>query len=252
MPDHEYVTIREGARRYRVSDKKLQRAIRAEKLPARYPKPNRCEMAIADLEQFLSGHASRQSTEPLERRVAEQEQRVAELEEQIQPALSRQEGARKHRTSPAKERTTGPLPRQFVPLLTFARQHNVAESKALAAIEVHYVPVKRGTWTDREGTAVTLALDSSGRQAFYRLYHGVPPFVECDQCPHSTAWTDCLDTADRIGATRERTRGWGTVACSAGAANRSPRPPSADRDEMASSLPLCRLPSPRRVPSRAG
>jgi predicted DNA-binding protein (UPF0251 family) len=184
MTDSEHLTIREAARRYRVSDKKLQRAIRAEKLRARYPKPNRCEIAISDLEHFLSGHPSGQSMEPLEIRVAELEQRVADLEELIQRELSRQEGSRSRRTSPAKERTTGPLPRQFTSLLAFAQLHNVAESKVLAHVDIKLLPAKRGEWTDHDGTVITLALDTKGRHAFYQLYQGVPPFVECEQCPH--------------------------------------------------------------------
>src|SRR2546427_7433874 len=50
------VTIQEAARRYGVSDKTIQRAIRAGTLPARYPLPNRCEIAVGDLERFLPGH----------------------------------------------------------------------------------------------------------------------------------------------------------------------------------------------------
>jgi hypothetical protein len=184
----EYVTIMEAARRCGVSDKTIQRAIRRGRLPARYPQPNYCQIAVADLVRLQPGHLSRQvsgqSVEELVSHVAELEQRVADLEELVQRTLSRQEGARKHQTSPANERATGPLPRQFAPLLTFTEQHNVSEAKALAAIEVHYVPVRRGAWTDRDGTVVTMALDAKGRQAFYQLYHGVPPFAECEHCPH--------------------------------------------------------------------
>ena len=184
MTDSEHVTIREAARRYQVSDKKLQRAIRAEKLKARYPKPNRCEIAIADLEHFFSGHASGHPTEPLERRVAELEQRVADLEELVQRELSRQESSRPRRASPAKERTTGPLPRQSISLLAFAQLHNVAEAKVLAHMDTGLLPVKRGKWTDTDGSVVTLALDPAGKRAFHQIYHGVPPFVACEHCPH--------------------------------------------------------------------
>ena len=184
MTDSEHITIREAARRYRVSDKKLQRAIRAEKLRARYPKPNRCEIAVADLERFLSGHLSGQTREPLERRVAELEQRVTDLEDLVQRERSRQEPSRSRRVSSAKERPTGPLPRQFISLLAFARLHNMTESKVLTHVDMELLPAKRGAWMDQDGTVVTLALDAKGRHAFYQLYRGVPPFVECQQCPH--------------------------------------------------------------------
>jgi polyhydroxyalkanoate synthesis regulator phasin len=184
MTDSEHLTIREAARRYRISDKKLQRAIRAEKLRARYPKPNRCEIAVSDLERFLSGQVSGQSIEPLESRVAELEQRVADLEDLVQRLLKRQKGSRPRQASPDKERTTGPLPKQFTPLLAFAQLHNVAESKVLAHVDIKLLPAKRGEWTDKDGSMVTLALDPAGKRAFHQVYHGVPPFFACKQCPH--------------------------------------------------------------------
>ena len=184
MTDGEHVTIREAARRYRVSDKKLQRAIRAEKLRARYPKPNRCEIAVSDLERFLSGQVSGQSMEPQESRVAALEQRVADLEDLVQRLLSLQKASKPRRASPAKERTTGLLPSQFVSLLAFAQFHNVAESKVLAHMDTGLLPVKRGEWRDQDGSVVTLALDPAGKRAFHQIYHGVPPFFECSQCPH--------------------------------------------------------------------
>lgn len=184
MTDSEHLTIREAARRYRVSDKKLQRAIRAEKLRARYPKPNRCEIAISDLEHFLSGQVSGQVMEPVESRVTALEQRVADLEDLVQRLLSLQKASKPRRASPAKERTTGLLPSQFVSLLAFAQFHNVAESKVLAHMDTGLLPVKRGEWIDTDGSVVTLALDPAGKRAFHQIYHGVPPFFECSQCPH--------------------------------------------------------------------
>jgi hypothetical protein len=184
MTKKEYVTIREAARRYGVSDKKLQRAIRAEKLAAHYPKPNRCEIAVSDLERFLQGHLSGQTTEPLEQRVVELEQRVQQLEHLVEVVLSEQGGPRRKRMGKTRERTTGPLPKSFVSLPTFARLHNVAESRVETHADRGLLPVKRGDWTDADGTMVTVALDAKGRSAFHQLYHDVPPFIACKQCPH--------------------------------------------------------------------
>lgn len=180
----EHVTIREAARRCGVSDKTIQRAIQAGTLPARYPQPNRCEIAIRDLERMLPGHLSRHSPEPLEQRVAELEQRVQQLEHQVAELLTRPTVPKPQRRVKTQERMTGPLPTQFVPLLAFARHHNVAESKIQTHAGMGLLPVKRGNWTDVDGTVVVLALDAQGRAAFSQLYHGVPPFVECKQCPH--------------------------------------------------------------------
>jgi hypothetical protein len=67
------------------------------------------------------------------------------------------------------ERTTGPLPKQFVSLLAFARLHNIAESTVQTHMDMELFPVERGTWTDTDGTEVALALDAKGRAAFYPL-----------------------------------------------------------------------------------
>src|SRR5947209_4581176 len=176
----EYVNIMEAARRCAVSDKTIRRAIRKGTLPARFPKANRCEIAVSDLEHFLPG----QVQAAVESRIAALERRVEVLEQQVQRGLRRPEAAKPSRPSPRAELTTGPLPRHLVSLPAFAEKHNVAEHKVLAAITMGLLPVKCGEWTDQHGTLVTRALDTKGRQAFYQIYQGVPPFVPCEQCPH--------------------------------------------------------------------
>ena len=190
MTEQKYVTIQDAARRYGVSDKKLQRAIRAKKLPASYPAPNRCAIAVSDLEHFLRGQVSGHSTEPVEvarpveQQVAELERRVQQLECQFKALLSEQGVSKSARRTLARERTIGPHPKQFVSLLAFAQHHNVAESKVQTHMEMRLLPAKRGEWTDADGTVVSLVLDAKGRQAFYQLYRGVASFVSCEQCPH--------------------------------------------------------------------
>src|SRR5947209_1061840 len=89
MVEGEYVSIQEAACRCGVSGKTIQRAIQAGKLPAQYPKPNRCAIAISDLETFrpgqVSGHAPNPTT--LESRIVALERRLSEMEllvEQLQ------------------------------------------------------------------------------------------------------------------------------------------------------------------------
>jgi len=180
----EYVNIMEAARRCGVSDKTIRRAIHKGTLSARFPKPNRCEIAVSDLEHFTPGQAPGQVQVAVESDIAVLERRVQTLEQQVQRLLSRSEASKPSRPSRRAERTTGPLPRNLVSLPAFAQKHSVAEHKALAAIEMGLLPVKCGEWTDQHGTLVTRALDTKGRQAFYQIYQGVPPFVPCEQCPH--------------------------------------------------------------------
>jgi predicted site-specific integrase-resolvase len=76
----EYVNIMEAARRCDVSDKTNRRWIHAQKLRVQFPQPNRCEIAISDLEPFLPGYLPGKGRESLE-------DRVAALECQVQCGL---------------------------------------------------------------------------------------------------------------------------------------------------------------------
>ena len=183
----EYVNIMEAARRCQVSDKTIRRWIYAEKLPARFPHPNRCEIAASDLEPFLPGHLPGQGEESLEVRVATLEQRVQTLERQVQQLLTRPAVSRAQPFSSRRprERTTGPLPRHLVSVLAFAELHRIPEQKVHTHIDIHLLPVHRGAWTDHDGPEVTLAFDAKGRQAFHQLYHETPWFVPCTLCPHA-------------------------------------------------------------------
>lgn len=182
----ECINIMEAARRCGVSDKTIRRAIHAGKLPARFLTSNRCEIAVSDLETFKLGAVPGHVQAATECRIAALEERVEQLERLVTDVHSRQEAPKPKRPSKARERTTGPLPKHLVSLLAFARLHYVAETRVLthASREVALLPVKQGEWTDSDGEKVTLALDDKGKQAFYRLYRDVPPFVRCVQCPH--------------------------------------------------------------------
>lgn len=119
-----------------------------------------------------------------EQRLAELEQRVCHLECLIDDLVSRQDPPKPRRVAKKRERTTGPLPRHLVSLLTFARHHHVAQAKVQTHTDMGLLPVKRGEWTDADGTLVTLALDAKGKAAFSQLYHGTPLFIPCKLCPH--------------------------------------------------------------------
>lgn len=180
----EYVNIMEAARRCGVSDKTIRRAIHKGILPARSPKPNRCEIAISDLEHFSPGHVSGQVQVSTEDRIAALEQRVQVLEQQVQDLLNRPEAGLPRRPTRKTERVTGPLPRNLACLLSFARLHGVAETTVLTHVDISLLPARRGEWTEHDGTVVTLALDAKGRRAFYQLYREMPSFFRCEQCPH--------------------------------------------------------------------
>ncbi len=180
----EHVNILEAARLCGVSDKTIRRAIHKGLLPARFPKSNRCEIALSDLECFTSRQVPGQVQVSVEERIAALERRVQELEQQVQELLARTEAVMPRHISRRAERTTGPLPRNLVSLTAFAQLHQMAETKVLTHVDISLLPAKRGEWTARDGTVVTLALDAKGRQAFYQLYREFPLFLHCEQCPH--------------------------------------------------------------------
>jgi polyhydroxyalkanoate synthesis regulator phasin len=182
----EHVNILEAAQFCGVSDKTIRRAIHKGLLPARFPKPNRCEIALSDLERFTSRQISGHVQVSVEERIAALERRVQGLEQQVQDLLNQLETAQPRRTSRRTERLTGTLPRNLVALLAFARLHGMPETKVLAhaSRDTALFPVKRGEWIDHDGTVVKEALDTKGRKAFYQLYHELPYFLRCGQCPH--------------------------------------------------------------------
>jgi hypothetical protein len=179
-----YVTIQEAAKRCGVSSKTIQRAIQAGTLPARYPQPNRCEIAVSDLERLRPGHVSGHDPQPLEQQVAALEERVQQLEYLVTKLLDRQAVPKRQSKTKARERTTGLLPKRFVSLLAFARLHNIAESTVQTHMDMGLFSVERGTWRDTDGMEVTLALDAKGRTAFYHLYRRSPQFLSCPLCSH--------------------------------------------------------------------
>ncbi len=184
MTQSDYVTIMEAARRCGVCHKTIQRAIHKGILPARYPQPNRCEIALSDLECFMPGQSPGHVQASSEHRIATLEHRVQVLEQQVLNLLNRPEAVTPRRPSRRAERTTGPLPRNLVSLTSFTRLHGVAETKVLTHVDTSLLPAKRGEWTEHDGAVVALALDANGRKAFYQLYRDIPMFLACKQCPH--------------------------------------------------------------------
>jgi len=174
-----------------------RRVIKADRDQARvrqrYMKLNREDLVVLLLsveQQYAELHERYLATND---KLLEWQLRAEQAEAQLKTRQerSRKEQPQEPRSSSPKQRhraraepTTGPLPKHLVPLLAFAGQHHVAETRVQTHVDIGLLPAKHGEWMDTDGTAVTLALDSSGRAAFYQLYRGVPPFLACPQCPH--------------------------------------------------------------------
>jgi hypothetical protein len=192
MVESAYVSIQEAARRCDVSSKTIQRAIQAGKLIARYPKPNRCEIAISDLETLRSGHLSGHATNPasLESRIAELERRLSEIELLVEQ-LRHERQETKRRAVAKKPLASQPrvstedalLPEGLVLLQAFVALHAVSSNEAdkrWKAGFIHIVKHSRAEGKQHQ----TIALDGQGRRDFWVQFHATPGFRSCDQCPH--------------------------------------------------------------------
>ncbi len=196
MVEDEYVSIQEAARRYGVSGKTIQRAVQAGKLPAQYPKPNRCAIAISDLETFRPGQVSGHAPNPtalesrigaLERRLSEMERLVEQLQRErrdVQLETKRRTGATKPLVSRSRPSTEGmPLPEGRVLLHEFVALHAVSSNEADKRWKAGFIYVVKQPEAGGKRRQ-TISLDEQGRHDFWVQFHATPGFRSCDQCPH--------------------------------------------------------------------
>jgi hypothetical protein len=197
MVEDEYVNIQEAARRCGVSGKTIQRAIQAGKLPAQYPKPNHCAIAISDLETFRPGQVSGHPPNPvaLESHIAALERRLAEVERQLEQLRNAQQDVQletKRRTGATKPRASrsrpftedAPLSEGLVLLHTFVSLHAVSSNEAERRWKAGFIHiVKQPLAGDKRRQMI--ALDGQGRRDFWVQFHATPGFRPCDQCPHT-------------------------------------------------------------------
>ena len=183
----EYVTVVEGARRLGISDKTIRRAIHAGKLPARYPHPNRCEIAVNDLDAWRHPPIEQNTSD---HRLAELESRLQQVEQQVQQLIDAQRampvpGAQKPSQKTKQPTQVGtPLPDDLVTLQAFADQHFVNRNDAERLRQTGAITAVKGNWTVGK-QRVTVALDAKGRRDFWVQFHETQGFRACDDCPHS-------------------------------------------------------------------
>jgi hypothetical protein len=190
----EYVNIMEAARRSGKSDKTIRRAIRAGRLPATFPQPNRCEIAVSDLENFLHGQVSRHSAVSRESRIDELERRLAEIERLVERLVHGQQDGppeTKRRTAAKKPRASrvgtpkedASLPQGLILLQAFVSLHAVSSNEADKRWKAGFIHVVKQPKAGGKHRQV-IALDGQGRRDFWIQFHTAPGFRSCDQCPH--------------------------------------------------------------------
>lgn len=169
----ESITIAEAARRVGLSDKTIRRAIKAGKLPVRYPHPNRAEVLTEDLEAWYNSLSVRPGE--TQDRLAALEARVEALESEVQALRRQLETSAKK--APPKPATTAPD--GFTYLSDFCTQHYVpyqsAEELFPHAIRGQYITVQRRKQA---------VIGPKGRRDFWVQLHNRPDFRACDGCPH--------------------------------------------------------------------
>ena len=175
----EYVTVVEGARRLGISEKTIRRAIHAGKLPARYPHPNRCEIAVSDLESWRHPPAEQDVTDG---RLAELESRLHQVELQVQHLLQAQRvPPDTHHPRAFAEAEAPTLPGDLISLQAFADMHAVNRNEAAQCWSKGFIAGQRqGT-----GKRAPITIDIKGQRDFWVQFHETPGFRACDDCPHS-------------------------------------------------------------------
>jgi hypothetical protein len=197
MVEDEYVSIQDAARRCGVSGKTIQRAIQAGKLPAQYPKPNQCQIAISDLHRFRPGQVSGHSPKPaelesriavLERRFSEMERLVEQLQHERQDILletKRRTGATKPHAPRSRPSTEDiPIPEGLVHLQAFVALHTVSSNEAEKRWKAGFIHVVKQPEAGGKRHQI-IALDEQGRHDFWVQFHATAGFRPCDQCPHA-------------------------------------------------------------------
>jgi len=165
-----------------MSDKTVRRAIHDGKLSARYPRTNKAEISMTDLEAWHAtlhvrpGEREDRLTE-LEQEVSELRARMATLESQLAELSST--GARKPIQSPPAELK---LPEDHVWLSDFADQHYISRNEAQHLYEIHAIhgqPISRTAKSHKH-----IAIGPKGRHDFWVQLHTRDDFRACDDCPH--------------------------------------------------------------------
>jgi hypothetical protein len=173
----EYVTITEGAKQLGVSTKRIQRAIKAGKLKARYPHPNKAEISVKDLQTWYA--LLRVSPGETQDRLRALETRVSDLEAEVQ-LLRRQ--IESSAPAPARKppKTDEAPPAGFTYLSDFCTQHFVPYQAAadLFPHAIHGQKIKIGR-------RLYPIIGPKGRHDFFVQLHNRPDFRTCDDCPHS-------------------------------------------------------------------
>ena len=176
--EEEYITIAEATRRLgTVSDKTIRRAIKAGKLAARYPQPNKAEVSVSDLQEWYTSRSVRPGE--TQERLTALEARVTELENEVQTLRRQLETSLPAKKEPPKPSATAPDD-GLTYLSDFCTQHYVPYQAAAdlfpRAIHGQYITVQRRKQA---------VIGPKGRRDFWVQLHTRPDFRACDDCPHA-------------------------------------------------------------------
>lgn len=168
------LTMVEAAKLAGVAERTIRRAVKAERLPADLSNPRKARIKQDDLERWKQRTLQpRQGTIPTP--IAEEQtllRRIASLEQQVTSIAALQQ-----RVSQLEQQLDQGR-RKILPvaLVAFARVHNVAATEYQRAINMHVLPVVC--------QGQTVYLDGLGQRAFWQVFHELPSYTPCAQCPH--------------------------------------------------------------------
>jgi hypothetical protein len=172
----EYITITDGAKQLGVTTKRIQRAIRAGELSARYPHPNKAEISTTDLRAwharlYVRAGETQDRLKALEIRVSALDAEVQDLRRQLEASPVTKKKA------PPRPATTAPD--GFLYLSDFCTQHYVPYQAAADLFPRALRGLKM-----KVGRSNQIILGPKGRHDFYVQLHTRSDFRSCDTCPH--------------------------------------------------------------------
>lgn len=201
------ITIQEAARRLGKSEKTLRRWVHDDKIPARMVE-GRYVFTESDIEAHRGTQETQVGYDDLIERIEVLEATVARLEasiEQVQVHIwdivyspleqsetrvypnvqeKQEKPVQVGRHSQATHGGVFGLPDGLKGWRSFAALHGIAPSTVQKAIETGRLTIVSGKWTVGRAS-VQGALDATGQAKFYELWHNLPKFQTCPNCPHS-------------------------------------------------------------------
>lgn len=179
-----YITIAEAARRLNKCEKTIRRMVQHGKLPARYPVPNRAEIAIADIEALSVSRHPVQAENALAERLAQLERKVSKIEAKLAELSAPVQAV--HAVQKVRAETErADVPDGAVNVSDFVKAHGMSRDTVKSQIEAGRLDAL--SFPNPARADEKIRYFTSGQQAeAVALWRYHARFRACPDCPHDT------------------------------------------------------------------